>query len=98
MDVEFADEALERLERDFQFTGGFSVQIVKGFRKRMQLIRQAVDERDLYQMKGAHFEKLKGARSHQRSMKVDGQWRLILELVESGSEKTVRVIAIEDYH
>jgi toxin HigB-1 len=98
MDVEFTDQLLERLERDSQFTGGFSVQIIKGFRKRMQLIRHAMDERDLYQMKGAHFEKLKGARSHQRSMKVDGQWRLILELVETGSEKTVRVIGIEDYH
>ncbi len=98
MEVEFADEDLERLERDRQFTAGFSPQIVKGFRKRMQLIRHAMDERDLYQMKGAHFEKLKGARSHQRSMKVDGQWRLILELIDNGTEKTVKIIGIEDYH
>lgn len=98
MDVEFADESLERLERDLQYTGGFSAQIVKGFRKRMQLIRHAMDERDLYQMKGAHFEKLKGARSHQRSMKVDGQWRLILEIKCTDSEKLVSIVRIEDYH
>ena len=98
MDVEFADQILERLEREFQFTGGFAAEIVKAFRKRMQLIRNAVDERDFYQMKGAHFEKLKGDRSHQRSMRLNKQWRLVLELDESAPKKTVRVIGIEDYH
>ena len=48
MDVEFADQMLERLEREFQFSGGFSAEIVKAYRKRMQLIRNAVDERDFY--------------------------------------------------
>jgi proteic killer suppression protein len=98
MEVEFADDLLGRLERELQFTAGFTAATVKGFRKRMQLIRAAMDERDLYMMKGAHFEKLKGARSHQRSMKCDSQWRLILELHQKGSEKVVRIIAIEDYH
>ena len=98
MDVEFAEEILERLERELEFTGGFSAEIIRAFRKRMQLIRHAVDERDFYQLKGAHFEKLKGDRSHQRSMKLNNQWRLILELVEASPKKTVRVIGIEDYH
>jgi proteic killer suppression protein len=98
MDVEFADPMLERLEREFQFTGGFSAEIVRAFRKRMQLIRGALDERDFYQLKGAQFEKLKGQRSHQRSMRLNKQWRLVLELREAATEKTVRVIGIEDYH
>jgi proteic killer suppression protein len=98
MEVEFADQMLERLERELQFTGGFSPEIVRAFRKRMQLIRDAVDERDFYQLKGAQFEKLKGDRSHQRSMRLNKQWRLVLELLEAATEKTVRVIGIEDYH
>lgn len=98
MDVEFADEMLERLEREFQFTGGFSAEIVRAFRKRMQLIRNALDERDFYQLKGAQFEKLKGQRSHQRSMRLNKQWRLVLELREAATGKTVRVVGIEDYH
>ena len=98
MEVEFADEDYERLEQDPQFTAGFSVAIVKAFRKRMWLIRQAMDERDLYQMKGQHFEKLKGDRSHQRSMKLNDQWRLVLELVEGNPGKKVRIVGIEDYH
>jgi len=73
-------------------------EIVKAFRKWMWFIRQAMDERDLYQAKGQHFEKLKGSRSHQRSMRLNKQWRLILELIEGTPKKTVRVIGIEDYH
>jgi proteic killer suppression protein len=49
-------------------------------------------------MKGLHFEKLQGARAHQRSVRLNKQWRLILELVDTKPEKTVRVIGIEDYH
>jgi toxin HigB-1 len=98
MDVEHADESLSRLESDSRFTGGFSAEVVRAYRKKLWFIRHAMDERDIYAMKGNHFEKLQGARSHQRSIRLNKQWRLILEFVGAGTEKTVRVIAIEDYH
>jgi proteic killer suppression protein len=98
MDVEHADECLCRLESDARFMGGFSAEIVRAYRKRLWFIRQAMDERDIYAMKSFHFEKLQGARAHQRSIRLNKQWRLILEIVEAGTEKTVRIIAIEDYH
>jgi len=44
------------------------------------------------------FEKLKGARSHQRSIRMNDQWRLILQLEEEGEAKTVLIVSIEDYH
>jgi len=98
MEVEFADEDLDRLETDARFTGGFAQAVVRGFRKAMQAIRAAVDERDLYAAKGLRFEKLKGKRDHQHSMRVNVQWRLIVELVDGKRGKATRVIAIEDYH
>ena len=98
MEVEFADESLDRLEIDLQFTAGFDGGTIKGFRKTMQIIRAAPDERDFYAMKGLHFEKLEGKRSHQRSMRLTKQWRLILELTGEAPNKIVRVIGIEDYH
>jgi toxin HigB-1 len=98
MEVEFADEQLDRLEIDPKFTAGFGKEAVRGFRKVMQVIRAAVDERDLYQLRSLHFEKLKGDRSHQRSVRINKQWRLILEIVGEPPQKTVRVAAIEDYH
>ena len=98
MEVDFADESLDRLETDLQFTAGFDRPTVKGFRKTMQVIRAAPDERDFYALKGLHFEKLEGARSHQRSMRITKQWRLIVELHGEAPNKVVRVIGIEDYH
>ncbi len=98
MEVEFADADLDQLETDPHFTAGFDASIVRGFRKAMQAIRAAVDDRDLYAAKGLHFEKLKGNRSGQRSIKINKQWRLILVMVEKGKERSVKVIGIENYH
>lgn len=98
VEVEHADESLCRLETDSRFTGGYSADLVRAFRKKMWFLRQIVDERDLYGMKSLHFEKLKGARAHQRSIRLNKQWRLILEIVDKGTDKLVKVIGIEDYH
>jgi toxin HigB-1 len=99
MDIRFADDRLSRLESDRTFrTGEFGDEVVRSFRKKLQFIRAAVDERDLYQMKSLHFEKLKGERAHQRSMRLNKQWRLILELASEASGRVVVVVSIEDYH
>ena len=96
MVVEFADTDLDRLEFDHKFTGGFAPVIVRGFRKAMQAIRAASDERDLYASRGLGFEKLKGKREHQCSMRLNKQWRLILELKDQ--PKRTLILEIEDYH
>jgi toxin HigB-1 len=98
MEVEFEDPGLDRLEIDPGFTGGHQPGIVKAFRRTMQIIRAASDERDLHALRGLHFEKLQGNRSHQHSMRLNLQWRLILELRGKGPEKAVHIIGIEDYH
>lgn len=98
MEVEFAEDSLDQLEIDARFTGGFSAAAVSAFRKRMQMIRGAPDERDFYALKALHFEKLKGKRSHQYSMRLNDQWRLILEFKGKSPNKTVVVMGIEDYH
>lgn len=98
MKVRFAPGPLEQLETDPRFTGGHSADVIRLYRKRMNLIRQAMDERDIYALKSLHFEKLKGARSHQRSVRLNDQWRLILELEGEGASKTVVIVSIEDYH
>ena len=98
MEVDFADENLDRLETDIQFSAGFDASAIKGFRKVMQLIRAATDERDFYAMKSLHFEKLEGNRSHERSMRVTKKWRLIVELIGEAPNKVVKIKGIEDYH
>jgi proteic killer suppression protein len=98
MEIEYRNPDLDRLETDGTFTAGFSRDIVKAFRKRVQAIRAAVDERDLFAIRGNRFEKLKGNRSHQYSMRLNDQWRLILEIKQSSPKNVIIVIDIEDYH
>jgi|ERR1035441_1496467 proteic killer suppression protein len=98
MDIDFRDENLDRLETETGFTAGFEKAIVKGYRKRMQAIRAAKDERDLYAVKGNHFEKLKGKRANQHSLRINDQWRLVVEIQPGNPKNTVTVVSIEDYH
>ena len=98
MEVEFEDDDLDRLEVERSFTGGYAPEVVKGFRKLMQRIRAAVDTRDLTAMRSLSFEKLKGDRAGQYSLRLNKQWRLIVRLKEIPGAKTVVVVEIVDYH
>jgi proteic killer suppression protein len=100
MEVLFADEDLDRLEVDANFSVRNMPQgIVKAYRNRMQIIRAAPDERDFYKFRSLRFEKLEGKRKHQHSMRLNDQYRLVLELLEGNSQrKIVKIISIEDYH
>ena len=98
MEVVFRDSSLDRLEADAKFNAGFSRAVVKAFRKRMQYIRGAADERAFYEMKSLHFEKLKGDRKEQHSMKLNDQWRLIVKLEKKSEKTVVEILSIEDYH
>ena len=98
MEVIFKNERLDKLEADADFDGGYQPSIVKAFRKRLQQIRAAVDERDFYNLKSLRFEKLRGNRQHQYSMRLNDQWRLILQIEGEDNRKIVIVVDIEDYH
>lgn len=98
MEVEFDDPDLERLESDANFTANFGASIVRQYRKVLQIIRAAVDERDIRAYKSLHFEKLKGKRSHQHSLRLNAQWRLVIEIRGDAPPKIIAIMPIEDYH
>lgn len=98
MEVEFKDRLYDRLETEAKFTGGFAQAVVSAYRKRLQQIRAAPDERVLFALRSLRFEKLKGGRSHQHSMRLNDQWRLIVELNGESKDKVVCIVGIEDYH
>lgn len=98
MDVRFTDDDLDRMETVQAFHAGHSLPIVKAFRRVMQYIRGAADERDLHAMRSLRFEKLKGDRAHERSLRLNDQWRLIIEIEPGVPKNTIVVKAIEDYH
>jgi proteic killer suppression protein len=96
--VSFRDNALEKLETDPNERSRFSAAVVKKFRQRMIHIRMAMDERDFYKFNSLNFERLKGDRSHQYSIRLNDQWRLVFEISGETPNKDLVVVAIEDYH
>lgn len=97
MDVAFDDDRLKRLETEVAFDAGYLSVVVKAFRKRMQIIRSAADERDFLNMRSLNFEKLKGDRCHQHSMRLNDQWRLVVSVRGMAPNRIVVVNGIEGY-
>ena len=98
MEVEFDNDDLDRLETDAQFTAGHAQEVVRAFRKRMQQIRAFRDERDFLAVRSLNFEKLKGNREGQHSIRLNLQWRLILQVRGDHPCKVIGIIEIVDYH
>ena len=98
MDVSFKDQSLDRLETDATYSAGLGDALVKAYRRAMQHIRAASDERTLHSRRSFRFEKLSGDRAGQHSMRLNDQWRLIVEIHGEAPNKVIHVIEIVDYH
>jgi toxin HigB-1 len=75
-----------------------AIAIARAYRKRIQQIRAATDERTFYSHRSLRFERLQGVRAGQYAMRLNDQWRLIVELRGAAPRKTVYVVEIVDYH
>ena len=63
----------------------------------MQMIRAAPDEREFYAMKSLHFEKMR-ANPNYHSIRLNDQYRLIIELKNELQVRRVVIVGIRDYH
>jgi len=95
---EFKKKRLERLYYEEKGTHRFPPEVVDAFFEKMSIIQAAVDLRDLYALKSLHFEKLKGGRSGERSIRLNKQYRLTLEVIRDQQANWLLILDIEDYH
>jgi proteic killer suppression protein len=100
MRVEIEDDDLQRLYEDPTFhLPRFGRDVTRGYRRRVQDLVAAADERDLYAMRSWHYEKLTGDRSGQHSVRINDQWRLILRWKrDENNDRVLCVVEITDYH
>lgn len=99
MRVYFDDDDLRRLYEDPKFVlSAFGSDVVKAFRKKVGFLLAADSELDLRNYSALHFEKLRGGRKGQHSIRLNRQWRLILRLESDGAGKLIVVVEIVDYH
>ena len=99
MRFKFDDDDLQRLYNDPDFRlPRLGSDVTKQFRKKMQLLASAKDERDLYALRGLHLEKLVKKRAGQHSIRLNDQFRLILRFTTDREGRLVTVLEITDYH
>jgi proteic killer suppression protein len=98
VEFEFANRKLERLYTEEHGAKRYPDPVVDAFFAVMTAIVHANDERDLRALKHLHFEKLKGKRKHQRSLKLHGGYRLVVQLLEDPEGAYLLIEEIEDYH
>ena len=98
MRFKFKSRKLAALYAEEKGAHKFPPAVVDAFFDVMGIIDAAFDERDLYALKGLHYEKLKGVRKHQHSIRLNQQYRLIVEVERDDQGRYILIIGIEDYH
>ena len=94
MDIEFRDEKLALVETDRAAETKLPVSVINSLRKKLQLLRAALDERTLRNWKGFHYEKMEG---DERSIRLNDQYRLIFMLDTQCRPNKVTILRIWDH-
>lgn len=98
MRVVYADGDLALIETDKAGATRLPVAVIKSARRKLTVLKAAMDDRSLRNWKSLHYEKLRGDREGQRSIRLNDQYRMVFELDEETEPPTITILAIEDYH
>ena len=98
MDLVFADEALALIETERAGETHLPVAVIKSARRKLTVLRAAPDDRSLRNWKSLHYEKLKGKREGERSIRLNDKYRMVFSLDEVADPHTITILSIEDYH
>ncbi len=98
MEIEYADAKLALIETDNAGATRLPVAVIRAARRKITALRAATDDRTLRNWKSLHYEKLKGDREDQRSIRVNDKYRIIFELDSEAEPQKATILAIEDYH
>ncbi|QYO64441.1 type II toxin-antitoxin system RelE/ParE family toxin [Leptolyngbya sp. 7M] len=98
MDYRFKSKKLEALFTSKKGAKRYPEGVVSSFFRVMTIIASATDVQDFIALKSRRFEKLCGDREGQYSMRLNDQYRLILEIREEAQRKYLLIVEIVDYH
>lgn len=99
MRLEFEDVELERLAYDVgASTKRWPPDVTRAYRRRIQQIAAANDDRDLRAVKSLHLEKLRGDRAGTHSIRINQKYRLIVRFTTTPTGRTTVIVDGLDYH
>ena len=98
MEIEFYDQKLALLLTDRAAETKLPIAVISSFRRKIGLIRAAPDERTLRNWKSLHYEKLRGDRNGQFSIKINDQWRIVFTVNTECEPPKMLILEVVDYH
>lgn len=98
MEIEFRDKSLELIETERAAETKLPTAVIDSLRDKLVVLRAAPDERTLRNWRSLHYEKLKGNREGQRSIRISKQWRLVFLINTEQKPNKMTVLGVEDYH
>jgi proteic killer suppression protein len=98
MRIAFAHATLALIETDEAGATQLPVAVIKSARRKLTVLRAAIDDRSLRNWRSLRYEKLKGNREGQRSIRINKQYRMVFSLDEEADPPTITILSIEDYH
>lgn len=98
MEVHFSDPRLAMIETADAAQTKLPVPVIKSARRKLTVIRAAMDERTLRDWKSLHYEKLQGGMEGYRSIRVNDKYRMVFTIDTTTQPNAVTIISVEDYH
>lgn len=99
MRLRFEDDELRRLYEDGDFVlPRLGPDVVKAFRKKVAFLEEAKSEIDLRAYKALHFEKLRGGRAGQHSIRLNRRWRLVVRLVTDADGRLIVIVEVVNHY
>ena len=98
MEVEFRDSKLALIETDRAAETKLPLSVINSARRKLIVIRAAPDERTMRNWKSLHYEQMSGSQEGVRSIRLNDQWRMTLEVDGECSPPKVIVLAITNHY
>ena len=98
MRVVFLDKKLEALYTREKGAHRVDPAGLEAFFEVVAAVQAAKDPQDLRALKSLHYEKLKGDRKGDRSLRLHKGWRLIVREKRDGQGIYIEIVEIDDYH
>lgn len=101
MKVVFKDKKLWRLYdlgSDSFYDKKYSKDIIKSFRKKIAMLEELTVRQEIYSYKSLHFELLHNYAWWDYSIRLNNQYRLILNILNKWDIEIFEIIQITDYH
>jgi proteic killer suppression protein len=94
----FLDKKLEALYTHEKGAHRVDPAVLEAFFEVVAAVQAARDPQDLRALKSLHYEKLKGDRKSDRSLRLHKGWRLIVREKRDGQGIYIEIVEIDDYH